>query len=159
MPAELRLRTIDGEERSAEEWTTLFHLLLVVLDPYTDESAWIIDTAGRILEHFSEADCRPAWLVTSRRPGGARQFLGPWAERFLTFHDPDREVVKALGLERLPAMVHLDVDHQIRGSAEGWHPDEWRKVSEQLAKILAWSRPQIPRPGDPLPFDGTPALG
>jgi hypothetical protein len=87
----------------------------------------------------------------------AREFLGPWAKEFLTFVDPDRSVVRSLGLERLPALVHVNMDHQVEGKAEGWQPDDWREVTDHLAKVMSWSRPTIPEPGDPVPYEGTPA--
>ena len=36
----------------------MFHLAIVVLDPYTYESSWILDTATRVLRNFAAADCR-----------------------------------------------------------------------------------------------------
>jgi hypothetical protein len=66
-------------------------------------------------------------------------------------------VVRSLGLERLPALVHVNMDHQVEGKAEGWQPDDWREVTDHLAKVMSWSRPTIPEPGDPVPYEGTPA--
>lgn len=137
---------------------TTFHLVFVVLDPYTYESTWIVDTAGRVLESFSGAGCRPSWVVTADKDG-ARSFLGPWAQRLLTFADPDRELVQSLGLGSLPALVHLNQGLQVVGSAEGWNPEDWRKVTDNLATAMRWSRPIIPVTGDPVAYAGTPALG
>jgi hypothetical protein len=156
VPADVTLTPLEGEPRTVEEWTTTFHLVFVVLDPYTYESAWILDRAGKILRVFAEADCRVAWLVTCP-PDEAREFLGPWAKEFLTFVDPDRSAVKAMGVERLPAFVHLNQDHAVEGKAEGWQPDDWREVADHLAEVMSWSRPTIPQPGDPVPYEGTPA--
>jgi hypothetical protein len=89
----------------------------------------------------------------------AAQYLGPWAEQVLVFTDPDRAAVRALGLESLPALVHLNSSGAVEDSAEGWEPDDWRRVAENLSRILDWSRPMIPAPGDPTAFAGTPALG
>jgi hypothetical protein len=89
----------------------------------------------------------------------ARSFLGPYAQEFLTFVDPDRQVVKALDLERLPALVHLRQDRSVAGLAQGWHPEEWRAVTEVLSEAMSWSRPVIPGPRDPAPYEGSPALG
>jgi hypothetical protein len=136
----------------------MFHLAIVVLDPYTHESSWLIETAGRVLRAFSEADCRAAWLVTADEEQSA-EFLGPWAQEMLTFADPDRAMVKSLGLETLPAIVHLDLNLNVIGAAEGWNPDEWRDVATGLARSMSWTRPAIPGPGDPTPYAGTPALG
>lgn len=137
---------------------TTFHLVLVVLDPYTHESSWLIDTAGRILTTYSGADCRTAWLVTGTADE-AQEFLGPWAERLLTFADPNREMVKSLELEHLPAIVHLNQKLDLVGVAEGWQPPEWREVTTNLASVMSWSRPTVPELSDPTPYIGTPAAG
>jgi hypothetical protein len=153
---DLTLTPLEGQARTIQEWTTTFHLVAVALDPYTYESAWILDRGGKILRIFAEADCRVSFLVTCSADE-AREFLGPWAKEFLTFVDPDRSVVRSLGLERLPALVHVNMDHQVEGKAEGWQPDDWREVTDHLAKVMSWSRPTIPEPGDPVPYEGTPA--
>jgi hypothetical protein len=152
------LAPLEGEARPLEDWVTTFHLVLVVLDPFTHESSWIIDTAGRVLESFTGADCRVGWLVTGS-PEQARSFLGPWAEELFTFVDPNREVVASLGLQQLPAIVHLDHALHVVGSAEGWNPAEWRAVIARLAREMSWTHPAIPAPGDPTPYAGAPALG
>lgn len=137
---------------------TMFHLVTVALDPYTYESAWILETAGRILEEFVGADCRVAWLVTAEEKD-AKAFLGPWAERFLTFADPERTVVAGLGIEEIPALVHVGNDLSIIGKADGWDPEEWKPITDNLAKMMSWSKPVFPKPGDPLAFAGSPAKG
>jgi hypothetical protein len=154
----LSLAPVGGEARPIEDWVTTFHLVVVAVDPFTHESGWLLDTAGRILEAFIGADCRVAWLVAGT-DDQARQFLGPWGERLLAFADPDRAIIEALGLERLPAVVHLDHELRIVGSAEGWNPAEWRRVADGLAAVMSWTRPAIPGPKDPTPYQGTPALG
>ncbi|HMK10791.1 MAG TPA: hypothetical protein VK461_04380 [Acidimicrobiales bacterium] len=155
---DLELTTIEGEGRPVSEWLTNFHLLLVCIDPYTSESAWVLDTADRIMAVFAEADCRVAWLVTSDAEG-ARTFLGPLGRRFLTYVDPDRTAVKGMGLEHLPALVWLKTDITIGGAAEGWEPAEWRNVCDKLAEVMSWKGPLIPERGDPAAFAGTPAAG
>ncbi len=157
-PADLQLAPLGGRARPIENWVTTFHLVLVVVDPFTHESAWLIDTAGRVLRGFAEADCRVAWLVTGNQDQ-ARAFLGPWSDEILTFTDAERTVVQALGLDELPAFVHLDQNLNVIGAAEGWDPDEWRDVATGLAGVMSWTRPTIPGPGDPTPYRGTPALG
>src|SRR3954462_9332457 len=153
--ADLTLTPLTGARRTVAQLLTTFHLCFVALDPFTNESAWILPTAARILTVFREADVRISWLVTGTAEE-ARMFLGPWAREILTFADPDRAAVKAFGLERLPALVHLGMDGQVKGSAEGWHPAEWRTVTEKLARITGWLAPSIPGPNDPGPFDGSP---
>ena len=157
-PPEIELDALQGDPRPLSDWVTTFHLAVVILDPYTYESSWIIDTAARVLESFNDADVRTAWMVTGSDQE-ARDFLGPMAERFLTFTDPDRALVRGLELERLPAFVHLDHALNIVGVAEGWQPPEWRAVATTLSDQMSWSRPGIPEAGDPPPYPGTAALG
>lgn len=159
VPADVPLTSLrSGGIRTIEEWTTTFHLALVVLDPYTHESAWLLETAGRILREYHESDCRTAFLVTADATD-ARRFLGPWADEMLAFTDPDRVAVKAMGLATLPAFVHVDQRHQVAARAEGWDPAAWRGAIEELSGALGWSRPVIPDVGDPAPFPGSPAGG
>jgi hypothetical protein len=158
VPRDVILTPLTGEPRSFAEWTTNFHLAMVVLDPFTYESAWILETAGRVLRVFAPADCRACFLVAATADE-ARQFLGPWAKELLTIADPQREVVKALGLETLPAFLHINQQPAVEGVAEGWDPLEWREVADQLARYMGWSRPNIPTASDPGPYAGTPALG
>ena len=157
-PADLILAPLHGEARSIEEWLTTFQLAAVVLDPFTNESAWILETAGRVLAHFRGADCRVCFVVTGTADE-ARQFLGPWADKVLTFTDADRTVVRALGLNELPAFVQIRGDLHVESVAEGWDPLEWRHVATTLAKDMSWSAPLIPADGDPTPYAGSPAAG
>ena len=159
VPGDVPLTSLQGgDTRPIEEWTTTFHLALVVLDPYTHESAWLLESAGRMLRHFGEADCRTAFLVTAE-PDDTRQFLGPWAKEMMVFVDPDRTAVRAFELERIPAFVHVDQHNDVLAKAEGWEPAEWRAVAAEMARIMSWRRPTIPAQGDPAPFEGSPALG
>jgi hypothetical protein len=155
---DLVLTPIKGKARTVEQMLTTFHLLFVVIDPFTHQSAWILPTAGRILQSFEQADARIAWLVTAT-PDECRQFLGPWANDLMTFADPDRVAVKELGLERLPALVHLGMEGKVAAAAEGWHPAEWKALTDHLAKVLSWQGPNFPTAKDPGPFEGSPALG
>jgi hypothetical protein len=155
---DLTLATLDGVARTVEEWLTTFHLVFVALDPYTNESAWLLPTAARILSAFDQADCRVAFVVTSDADK-ARRFLRRWATEILTFADPERSVVRGFGLERLPAIVHVATDGSVVDSAEGWNPPEWRRVTANLARIMSWRAPMVPGPRDPGPFEGTPAAG
>jgi len=158
LDADVNLTPLNGEPRPIGDWVTVFHLVMVVLDPYTYESSWLIDTTGRILRNFVGADCRVAFLVTTSSQE-AEEFLGPWTQEILTFADEDRSVVRALGLESLPAIVHLDHQLNLRASAEGWNPPDWREFATQLGEAMSWHPPVIPDAGDPPPFGGTPALG
>src|SRR5687768_2719332 len=154
-PAELELAPLNGAAKPLRAWVTTFHLVTAVLDPYTSESAWLLPTVGRILRVYDEADCRVGIVVTCSAEE-AEQFLGPYAREFLTFADPDRAVVKALELERLPALLHIRQDLSIAGAAEGWDPAQWRALTETLSKAMSWTRPVIPAETDPAPYAGTP---
>ena len=151
------LTSLDGDSRPLEDWLTTFHLASVVVDPYTNESSWILKTAARVLAGFSGSDARCNFVVTASR-AEARAFLGPFAEQFLVFADPERKLVASLGLGELPAFVFLRTDGTVAASAEGWNATEWRAVADVIATTCAWSRPTMPAHGDPGPFHGTPAI-
>ena len=155
-PPDLILAPLNSDPKTVEAWVTLFPLVIVVLDPFTYESAWLLDEAGRILGLFTAADVRVGFVVTASADE-TRQFLGPWTDELLAFADPDRAAVKAFGLESLPALVHIDMAGKVAGVAEGWDPLAWRSVMDDLAGILSWSRPIIPGPGAPAPYPGSPA--
>lgn len=154
---DLNLTALNGETRPLHEWVTTFHLASVVLDPYTNESSWILDTAVRVLDAFRGADVRVNLVVTCDADD-AQRFLGPLADNFLVFCDADRSFVKGLGLATLPAFVFVQGNGNIV-STEGWDPGEWRRVAKHIATTTSWLPPVIPGPGDPSPFHGTPAQG
>lgn len=155
---DISLTTIGGESRPLEEWVTTFHLASVVLDPYTNESSWVLGPATRILDAFRGADVRVNLVVTCPAHE-ARTYLGPLADRFLVFCDPDRTFVRGLAVTTLPAFVFVRGDGSVQAAAEGWNPAEWRQVADVVAANTAWIAPTIPAQGDPSPFQGTPALG
>ena len=149
-PADLVLTPLGAEARPLSEWLTTFHLATVALDPYTNESAWILPTATRILDGLRGSDARVNLLVTAPEDD-ARAFLGPLVKQFLVFVDDDRSVVKALGLETLPAFVFIRVDTTVPAAAEGWRPAEWRAVAETVADhdgvaVAGHPRRRRPRP-------------
>lgn len=152
----LMLDPVGHEARPLGEWLTTFHLASVVLDPYTNESSWILPTAARILRGFAGAAVRVNFVVTAS-DDDAKAFLGPLAKEFLVFADADRSVVKGLGLAQLPAFVFLRSDGTIPASAEGWDPTAWRQVARTIADTTSWSVPAIPAANDPVAFAGTPA--
>lgn len=158
VPASLELTPLSGKARSIAEWTTNFHLAIVVVDPFTLESSWILDTATRLLRHYAQADVRIALLVTGTIDE-AKQFLGPLATEFLVFADPERAAVAGFALESLPAFVHINQHHQVEVEAQGWDPESWKAVAANLSDRMGWGAPIIPAAGDPSPFVGSPALG
>ena len=151
--SDLQLSPLSGDSRPLSDWLTTFPLVPVVLDPFTHESAWILDTARRILTTFSGADCRPCWIVASD-PDDARRFLGPYADDFLTFSDPKLEVIRGLGIEATPAFAVVKQNGTVAAKAEGWSPDSWRQVADTVVALTRWSRPVIPEAGDPVAFSG-----
>lgn len=155
---DVKLTAIGGEPRSIGEWLTTFQLLTVIVDPYTQESAWLLQTARRVLANFQGADVRVAWTVTADERD-AKRFLGPLADETLTFADPDRQLADALGLDQLPALAYIRQDLAIVGTAQGWRPPEWEHLCQLVGKVNSWSYPSLPGPGDPGPFAGSPAKG
>jgi hypothetical protein len=155
---DVQLSAVNGQSRPFGEWLTTFPLVLAVVDPYTHESSWILKTVRRIFDTYAGADCRVAFLATADA-AGTKQFLGPLCDEFLAYADPDRLVVKSLQLEVLPALVVVRQDGSLLGAAEGWVPEEWRALCEDLTRLTSWSRPTVPAAGDPNAYPGTPALG
>jgi len=158
LPDDLMLHPLGGEARELEQWLTTFHLASVVLDPYTNESSWVLKSAVRVLEGFRGSDARVNFVVTAGEDD-TRRFLGPLCDQFLVFCDPERTAVKAMGLERLPAFVFIRVDGEVAAAAEGWNPTSWREVAETVAETAYWRAPLIPTAGDPSPFAGSRAAG
>ena len=151
------LDPIGADPRPLSEWLTTFHLASVVLDPFTNESSWILETAARVLRGFAGSAVRVNFVVTAS-DDEARAFLGPMAKEFLVFADPDRAFVRSLGLTSLPAFVFLRSDGTVPAAAEGWDAMQWRAVAKSIADTTSWSVPSIPAPGDPVSFHGTPAV-
>ena len=151
--ASVVLTPLSGEARPLSEWTTNFHLGLVVVDPYALESSWILETATRVLRDFAPADVRVGFVVAAGADD-TRRYLGPLADEFLVFTDPDYAAAKAFGLSTLPAIVHVNLACTVEAAAEGWDPAAWSTVATNLATRLDWSVPEIPAAGDPTPFAG-----
>jgi len=164
LPTDLALTPLDvrtgglGTGRPLSEWLTTFHLASVVLDPYTNESSWILRTAVRILEEFRGSDARINFIVTAGADDAAK-FLGPLSEQFLVFCDVDRSAVKAMRLSSMPAFVFTRVDGVVAASAEGWDPAAWERVGDSIAEVTKWSSITLPGSGDPRPFVGSRAAG
>ena len=58
----LKLTTTKGVARTLDDWSTMFHLCLVILPPRREASAYI-PIADRIFAVFGDADCRTALCV------------------------------------------------------------------------------------------------
>lgn len=135
------LTTLAGGVRSIDDWTTTFHLCLIVL-PDQMEARTFLPVADRIFKVFGDADCHTALVVPSTATI-ARRILGDHAERNLTFVDAERTLVDALGLAALPALVHVRQDTSVGAAAEGWNAAEWQRVADSLATAMAWSAPEL----------------
>lgn len=152
---QIQLNPIQSKAKPLKNWVTSFQLLLVAIDPFKHESSWILDTANRILKNFAQANCRVAWLVAGTDQQ-AVQFLGSLATERLTFVDPNKEVIKELGIERLPALVHINHGLEVIGLSNGWNPNEWRRIINTVSRAVSWRAPSIPEPNDPAPYIGSP---
>jgi hypothetical protein len=152
---DLVLVPLSGKPRTLRELLTTFHLLLVAVDPANLRSRWIVPTAARVLFEYEQADCRVAWLVAGDGVD-ARKLLGRWASEIMTFVDPELTAIRELGLQTLPAIVHVSQTLEVVNAVEGWDPPAWRDLTRELSQRMSWSRPHIPAPGDPGPFDGAP---
>jgi len=150
----LKLTTSKGVTRTLDDWSTMFHLCLIVL-PARSEAAAFVPIGLHLFATFGDADCRFAFVVTGSESIATR-LLGEAQEQVVTFVDPDLELVHSLGLERLPAFVLLRQDTTLVASAEGWDPKEWQGVAKEVGKVLAWTVPEVRGPGDPPAFAGWP---
>ena len=148
----LQLTSLGGITRTLDDWSTMFHLCLVILPDRPEAAGWV-PVARRIFRTFGDADCHTAYCVTAAPPI-AERILGDAASEALVFVDPDRALVQSLGLERLPAFVHLRQDTTLVAAAEGWDRREWQRVAREVGKILAWTVPEVSGPGDPRPTAG-----
>jgi hypothetical protein len=152
----LKVANSKGVVRTLDDWSTMFHLVMIVL-PDRPEGAAFVPIARRIFATFGDADCRVAFVV----PGPesvARKILGPAADEVFTFLDPERDLVASLGLERLPALVHLRQDTTLATSTEGWDPRQWQRVAREIGKAMAWTVPEVVGHGDPPATPGWPAM-
>jgi hypothetical protein len=145
----LALSTAAGMTRSLDDWTTMFHLCLVLL-PDRPEAARFIPIARRIFDVLGDSDARTAYVVPSTAPI-AERILGDEYERAMVFLDPDRTLINGLGLEHLPAFVHIRQDTSVGAATEGWNAAEWQKVAKEISGAMAWSVPDVAPPGSTIP--------
>ena len=156
---DIALITLDGETHTVEEWLTTFHLASVVLDPYTNESSWMLKTRctdpRRAPRHRRAGQLRasPARPTTPRRSSD-RSPTSSWCSAIRTGRSS-----RASAWRTLPAFVFVRIDGTVPAAAEGWNPAEWRHGRRgDRRRPRPGSRPTIPVAGDPGPFHGTPAL-
>ena len=139
-----------GVTRTLDDWSTMFHLCLVILPPRPRRRRYI-PIAERIFKVFGDADCRTAFCVVGNE-FIARGVLGDAEDAVpLRSSTPTRELVTSLGLTHLPAFVHLRQDTTLVAAAEGWDPPRGRRVAKEVGKAMAWSVPTVAAAGDPPP--------
>jgi len=150
----LKLTSSKGTTRTLDDWSTIFHLCLIILPARPEASGWV-PVARRLFRTFGDADCHTAYCVAGPDQV-ARRIVGDAENEAIVFVDPDGALVRSLGLERLPAFVHLRQDTTLVAAAEGWDPKEWQRVAREVGKALAWTVPEVAGPGDPGPTPGWP---
>jgi hypothetical protein len=145
----LQLATSKGVSRTLDDWSTMFQLCLVILPDRPEASAWT-PVARRIFDVLGDSDCRVAYVIPSTA-AIAQRILGDEEARTTTFVDPDRALVRSLGLERLPALVFLRQDTTVGAATEGWDPAAWQQVAKEVAHAMKWSVPEVAPPGSGVP--------
>lgn len=150
----LKLSTDKGVVRTLDDWSTMFHLVLVILPDRPEAAEWV-PVGNRIFQVLGDADCRTAFVVPST-PAIAERILGPVETRNMTFIDPDKELIQSLGITHLPAFVHLRQDTSVAAGCEGWDPDAWQRVVNQIGKAMSWSVPDLASLRTPTPTPGFP---
>ncbi len=150
----VKLTSSKGVTRTLDDWSTMFHLCLVILPP-RPEAARFLPIARRIFAQFGDADCRTAYVVAGNE-FIARGVLGEAQHEALTLCDPDEEFITSLGLTHLPAFVHLRQDTSVVAAAEGWDPKTWQGVADEVAKAMRWRPFELAKPEDPPPTPGWP---
>lgn len=150
----LAITSYQGKTRTLDDWATVFNLAIVVL-PDRPEGASFLGIVDRIFDTFGDSDVRTIICVPATAPI-AKRILGDHLDKTLVWCDPERAFVNSLGLERLPAFVHLRQDTTLVSCAQGWSPTEWQKVADELARHEHWTSPIISGSTDPSPTPGWP---
>ena len=150
----LKLASTKGVTRTLDDWSTMFHLCLVILPPRPEASAFI-PIAERIFKVLGDADCRTALCVVGNE-FIARGVLGDAENKYLSFVDTGGDLTTSLGLTHLPAFVHLRQNTTLVAAAEGWDPAAWQAVAKEVGKSMAWSVPTVAGASDPPPTPGWP---
>ena len=145
----LELSTDAGMTRTIDDWTTMFHLCLVILPDRPEAAQWV-PVARRIFGVLGDSDARTAYVIPST-PAIAKRIVDGEREQAMVFVDPDRTLINSLGLKHLPALVHIRQDTSIGAVAEGWDPEEWQKVAREISAAMAWSVPDVAPPGSVVP--------
>jgi len=148
----IELTSITGVTRTLDDWATVFNLAVVLLPARPEAAAWV-PVIDRIYATLGDSDVRTTVCVAAN-VAITRRILGDAATRWLTFCDPDSRLATALGLERLPAFVHLRQDTSLVAAAQGWSATDWQRVADEIAQKEHWTSPIIAAPGNPRPTPG-----
>jgi hypothetical protein len=148
----LQLTSITGVTRTLDDWATMFNLAIVLLPARPEASAWV-PVIDRMYATLGDSDVRTIVCVAANA-SITRRIIGDAADRWLTFCDPDQALATALGLERLPAFVHLRQDTSLVEAAQGWSVSEWQRVADDVARKEHWTSPRIAAPGNPRATPG-----
>ena len=109
----LPITSYQGKTRTLDDWATVFNLAIVVL-PDRPEGAAFLPVIERLFATFGDSDVRTIVCVPSA-PAIAKRIMGDDVDKWLVWCDPERAFVTSLGLERLPAFVHLRLDTSLVG--------------------------------------------
>ena len=110
----LKITSLKGVTRTLDDWTTMFHVCLVVLPDRPEGAAWV-PIARRIFKVLGDADCRAAVCVAGSEHI-ARRVVGTGADEFVVFTEifqRARQRVGSVGLggngqfARLTALMSL----------------------------------------------------
>jgi hypothetical protein len=154
---QLPITSYTGTTRTVDDWATVFQLGIVVL-PDRPEGAEFVPVIERIFATFGDSDLRTIVCVPTT-PAIARRILGDAIDKWLVWCDSDRAFVQSLGLDRLPAFVHLRQDTTLVTAAQGWSPTEWQRVADEIGRQQHWTSPVVAGRGDPAPTPGWPLAG
>jgi hypothetical protein len=151
---QLQITSYKGVTRTLDDWATVFNLAIIVV-PDRPEGSQFVPVIERIFATFGESDARTIVCVPTTA-AIAKRILGDAVDQWLVWCDADRAFVESLGLDRLPAFVHLRQDTTLVTAAQGWSPTEWQRVADQIAKHEHWTSPVVTGRGDPAPTPGWP---
>jgi hypothetical protein len=151
---QLQITSYKGVTRTLDDWATVFNLAIIVV-PDRPEGSQFVPVIERIFATFGESDARTIVCVPTSA-AITKRILGDAVDRWLVWCDTDRAFVESLGLDRLPAFVHLRQDTTLVTAAQGWSPTEWQRVADQIAKHEHWTSPVVAGRGDPAPTPGWP---
>jgi hypothetical protein len=143
----LALTSVAGVTHTLDDWATIFQLAIVLLPARAEASAWV-PVIDRLYRTLGDSDVRTCVCVQST-PAITRRIIGDVADRYLTFCDSDGALAASLGLERLPAFVHLRQDTTLVGAVQGWSVSEWQKLADEIARHVHWTSPLLAGPGNP----------